>query len=505
MAILSVRSLLWAFALFNAQPTTAIQSGDADALFTSWNNALLIRSGGDVYYRAALNDNSFDGTWTESLDILVAEDAYERTGDPNLRGLVYDLLNTWLRKVPPPWTWDWWNDDIGWFTLALIRGHLITGYVDFLTNAKYGFDLAYSRGWNTQYNEGGIWEQNPEGNPKELLKEALANDSLGKVACLIYQATHDEAYLSKCLQIFSWVQSHIYDAGTGQIYRGIRPDNTLDTASAAYNQGTFLDFAAIVYECTGDVSVKAIAQKAIDYAKDHLTSNGIFSNPDPNLNTWADEVARGAGRFVHNHQLWDKYYPWFVQNADAIMKNRRSDIGLTANAWDQATAVDNSYVANKFASAVSWLQYTPATMPSEIGGLHYIVNQKTGLLIDNGNTGATEGATVMQWGYNGNQNQRWQFSQNSDGTWNILSMTSFKAIDCPNGKTDDNLAMVQWSRNRDQNQRWVMEKQTDGSYLIQNAASGKYLDGASNSTNGASLIQWSKNGQSQQRWVLQTF
>jgi hypothetical protein len=83
-------------------------------------------------------------------------------------------------------------------------------------------------------------------------------------------------------------------------------------------------------------------------------------------------------------------------------------------------------------------------------------------------------------------------------------MTSFKAIDCPNGQVDDNLAMVQWSRNRDTNQRWVMEQQTDGSYLIQNAASGKYLDGASNSTNGASLIQWSRNGQSQQRWVLKT-
>ncbi|KAL9489840.1 hypothetical protein ACSS6W_002117 [Trichoderma asperelloides] len=368
MTILSIRSLLWAFALFNAQPTTAIQAGDADALFTSWNDAFLIRSGGDVYYKAALNDNSFDGSWTGSLDILVAEDAYERTGDPNLRGLVYDLLNTWLEKVPPPWTWDWWNDDIGWFTLALIRGHLITGYSNFLTNAKYGYDLAYSRGWNTQYNGGGIWEQNPEGNPRELGKEALSNDSLGKVACLIYQATHDQA------------------------------------------------------------------------------------NPSPGLNTWADEVVRGAGRFVQNYQLWDKYYPWFVQNADAIMKNRRLDIGLTANAWDQPTV----------------------------------------------------GATVKQWGYNGNQNQRWQFSQNSDGTWNILSMTSFKALDCPNGETDDNLAMIQWSRNRDPNQRWVMEKQTDGSYLIQNAASGKYLDGASNSTNGASLIQWSKNGQSQQRWVLRT-
>lgn len=119
-------------------------------------------------------------------------DAYDQTGDADKKALVNDLLNTWLKKTnPPPWDWDGWNDDISWFTLALIRGYQITANTEFLTQAKYGFDYALGRGCDTQYNGGGIWEENPEyaareKPPREPTNEALANNSLGKVACMIY-------------------------------------------------------------------------------------------------------------------------------------------------------------------------------------------------------------------------------------------------------------------------------------------------------------------------------
>ncbi|KAH8883572.1 glycoside hydrolase family 76 protein [Thozetella sp. PMI_491] len=507
MAFLARQALVWATALAGAPLVAAIGTGDANTIFNSYNNALLVRSGSDVFYKASLSNNNADPSWSGSLNILVAEDAYEQTGDADKKTLVNDLLNTWLRKNAPPWTWNWWNDDLGWYTMALARGYLITGNTAFLTNAKYGFDLAFSRGWDTQYNGGGIWEENPEGTanenpPREATKEALANDSLGKVACLLYQATHDTGYLDKCRQIFDWVRTHLYDANTGQIWTGIDQRGGVNTAAAAYNQGTFLEFATILYEVTGDAAVRDIAQKAIDYARNSLTVNGIFSNSASYLNTWADEVARGVGRYVQNHQQWDTYYAWMVQNADAIMTNRRSDLGITSNAWDQPTPLDNTYSANKFASATAWLQYTPASKPDEIAGLHYIINQKTGLAIDNEGTFGN-GKRVIQWGMNWGQNQRWQFSKNSDGSWNIISLASFEALDCPAGTAQDGLGIIQWQRSRDSNQRWWIERQSDGAYQIRNQASGKSLDSASNSTNGATLIQWGWNGQSQQRWILQ--
>lgn len=488
------------------QIVVALGQGDAEAMYYAFNKAFLTTSGSKVFYKAALNNAEPDRTWAASLDILAAEDAYEQTGDPDKKSLVNDLLLTWTQKTAPPWDWDGWNDDIGWFTLALIRGYQVTGDTAFLNHAKYGFDYAFGRGWDTQYNGGGIWEENPEyaakeNPPRQPTKEALSNDSLGKVACLIYQSTHDKRYLDKCEQIYDWVWNHIYNSNTGQIDAGIDENGKVDTSAAAYNQGTFLDFASLLYEITGNVNVYNDAQRAIDYGRNSLTVNGIFSNRAGYLNTWADEMARGVGHFVRDNRLWGKYYSWMVQNADSILANRRSDLGITWNAWDQPTPTDNTLKANKFAGAMAWLQFTPATQPNDIGGIHVITNQKTGMAIDSaGKYG--NGNSVVQWGENNGQNQRWLLTQNSDTTWNIINLSTWQSLDCPGGNDEDKLPMVQWQPTRHSNQRWWIDQQADGTYKIWNQASGKVLDGASSTNNGAALIQWDWNGERQQRWIL---
>ncbi|KAI0444387.1 glycoside hydrolase family 76 protein [Xylaria telfairii] len=481
------------------QTVAALGQGDADTVYHAFNNVFLKTSGNSAFYKARLNDSSPDGTWAGSLDILVAEDYFDRTGDPATQTLVNNLLTTWLQNTPPPWSWDGWNDDIGWFTLALIRGYQITGNQNFLTQAKYGYNYAFGRGWDTKHNDGGIWEQN-EGYTNDLAKCALSNDSLGKVACLIYQSTNDATYLNQCIQIYDWVWNHIYDSGSGRVDACVAPDGTVDHGTAAYNQGTFIDYANLLWKITGNQNYKNDAAKAIAFAKT-LTVNGIFSNGQDYLNTWADEVARGVGNFAQNNGLWDTYYSWMVQNADAILANRRSDLGITSNAWNTPTSNDNTAMTNHFVSAVAWLQYTPATKPNGIGGIHIITNQQTGLAIDSAGTFGN-GKSVVQWGANGGQSQKWLLSQNSDTSWNIISLSTWQALDCPNGANTNNLTMVQWQPSRNTNQRWWIDQQSDGSYKIWNQASKLALDGASSKNNGAPLIQWGWDGETQQRWIL---
>ncbi len=490
-----------------SQAAPAVQSSDAETMYNAFNNAFLVRSGSSAFYKTALNNEKPDPTWQGSLDILGAEDAYERTGDPAKKTLVNDLLTTWLKNTPPPWDWDGWNDDIGWFSLALVRGYQMTGNTTFLTQAKYGFDYAFGRGWDTQYNNGGIWEENPEytareNPPREAAKEPLSNNSLGKTACMIYQSTHDTSYLTRCRQIYDWSRSHLFDPATGAVHARIHKDGSVDTSTAAYNQGTFADYANLLWEITGDKTSYDDAKLAIDYARNHLTTNGVFSNGADYLNTWADEMSRGAGHFVRDNRQWGGYYSWMAQNADAILAHRRTDLGITGNAWDQATSTSNTQIANKFVSAMAWLQFTPATQPNDIGGIHVITNQKTGLAIDSAGTFGN-GKGVLQWGQNNGQNQRWLFTQNSDGSWNIVNLSTWQALDSPGGASADDTALIQWQPHRESNQRWLIDAQPDGTYKISNQANGKALDGASSTGNGAPLIQYTWNGGSQQKWKLQ--
>jgi hypothetical protein len=481
-----------------------VDPGNADAAFNAFNNAFLINSGGKTYYKKSVNDGAADGTWVASLDIMVAEDAYERTGSAAHKALVNNLCNTWLQNTPPPWDWDGWNDDIGWFTMALIRGYQMTGTTNFLTQARYGFDMAWARGWDTQYNGGGIWEQQPEKTPagEKISKEALSNNSLGIVACLIYQSNHDQWYLDRATQIYSWMRSKLYNASNGQVYTGIDRNNVIDYGTAVYNQGAFVDYANLLYQITGNVTYYNDAKQAVDYVKNNMTTGGVISNNASYLNTWADEFARGLGHFVRDNHQWDTYYPWMAQNAGAIWNNRRPDLNITWNGWAQQTPTDNTLATSKFASAVAWLQYTPSVKPGNIVGTHAIISKLGSMAIDN--AGLTDNGTgIVQWGASYNQNQKWNFTQNEDGSWNIISQQSWKALDVPNSSVTNGTQPVQWASGRGTNQRWWVEAQADGTYRIWSQVSGGgSLDNGSTTTNGAKLLLWGWSGGDQQRWQL---
>jgi hypothetical protein len=476
----------------------------ADSAFNGFNAAFLVNSGGNTFYKKSINDGNADGTWVASLDILVAEDAYERTGNPAQKTLVDNLCKTWLKNTPMPWDWDGWNDDIGWFSIALIRGYQMTGKVEYLNAAKYGFDMAWARGWDTVYNGGGIWEQQPEKTPagESISKEALSNDSLGKAAVMLYQSTHDRWYLDRATQIHAWVVSHIYNAANGQVYTGIDRQNVLNKGAAVYNQGTFIDFSHLLYLVTGDSKYYDYAKKSIDYVKNNMTTNGIIANNANYLNTWGDEMARGLGHFARDTRQWDTYYSWMQQNADSIWNNRRTDYNITWNGWNEKTSTDNSLATSKFDSAISWLQFTPPTKPNNIAGIHYIVSKQSGIAIDSAGLFG-DGTVVVLWGINYGQNQKWLFTQNDDTSWNIISMSSWKSLDVPASNKTDGTALILWSHTHGDNQRWWVDQQPDGSYKIWNKATSGALDNSFSSTNGTKLIQWGWSGGDQQRWLLQ--
>ncbi len=82
------------------QPASAIEAGDADLMFNGFNQAFLVNSS---FYANSIKDKKPIDTWRSSLTIMIAEDAYERTGNAKDKALVGELCSSWLQ-----WSEDGW-------------------------------------------------------------------------------------------------------------------------------------------------------------------------------------------------------------------------------------------------------------------------------------------------------------------------------------------------------------------------------------------------------------
>ena len=90
--------------------TTGAGAQEADAAFNAFNASFLVKTPSKTYYAWAIQ--SFNestepqGLWGGSLDILVAEDAYERTYSTDHRNLVVALLNGFQAINGTDWSYD---------------------------------------------------------------------------------------------------------------------------------------------------------------------------------------------------------------------------------------------------------------------------------------------------------------------------------------------------------------------------------------------------------------
>lgn len=109
-----------------------------------------------------------------------------------------------------------------------------------------------------------------------------------------------------------------------------------------------------------------------------------------------------------------------------------------------------------------------------------------------------DGANILQYTYNGYQNQKWYLQSLNNGYFKIINAASGKALD--GAGTSAGANVQQWSFGNGENQQWSIQK-VNGNYKIINRKSGLALDvsGASKSDN-ANVLQWNYKGSNNQLW-----
>ncbi|XVS61534.1 alpha-galactosidase [Actinosynnema sp. CA-299493] len=224
--------------------------------------------------------------------------------------------------------------------------------------------------------------------------------------------------------------------------------------------------------------------------------------------------------FAGTHTAWtanvpgsaDKYLALFNRGtATATVSASLADLGIGS-----ATAVDLWSGANL--GAVSGT--LSRSLPAHGSGLYRLTPQTTvpvptaetltarhsGKVADVNNASTADGGNVVQWGANGQANQRWRVRDVGGGHNEVVNVGSGKCLDVYGGAsaTGDGVRVVQWTCNSGTNQRWRFEDAGDGHARLVAQHSGKCLTVSGAATaDGAQLVQQACGGSTAQHWRRQ--
>lgn len=147
-----------------------------------------------------------------------------------------------------------------------------------------------------------------------------------------------------------------------------------------------------------------------------------------------------------------------------------------------------------------FVRQTPASLAD---GDYTLLNNASGLVMDDPAASSMPGTNMYQWVPNGGLNQQWFFSYNGKGYYTIQNVSSGLFLVDANGSATQGVHLAQAAVTNDDTELWSLMKSGSG-FVIQNKATGLVIDdAAATKSAGASIILWGPNGGANQNWTIQ--
>lgn len=86
-------------------------------------------------------------------------------------------------------------------------------------------------------------------------------------------------------------------------------------------------------------------------------------------------------------------------------------------------------------------------------GTYQLENVNSGLALGVSEAGTSNGDNVVQWEWNGGDNQRWTIEETSTGVYRLTNVNSGKVLNIYDNGTSDGDDVVQWADTGGNNQR----------------------------------------------------
>ncbi|GAA2741920.1 RICIN domain-containing protein [Kitasatospora cinereorecta] len=174
-------------------------------------------------------------------------------------------------------------------------------------------------------------------------------------------------------------------------------------------------------------------------------------------------------------------------------------IGSTGLITGTPTAAGSSTVTVTAASgtATGSTTFTWAVNPA-LNGSHTLI--ASGKALDDPGHSTSAGTQLVTWSPNGGANQSWVFTQQSDGSYQIVNGESGLCMDVSGGSTAAGAQIIQWTCTGGTNQHWIVSA-VSGGYTVASQKSGLLLTTAS-TTDGALVTQQADTGSALQHWAI---
>ncbi len=310
----------------------------------------------EAWYKAYDVENG-KGFWDQAEMIEGVLDAYEVTKDPMYIARFNKLYRNFIASNKEDWMYNDFNDDITWAVLFCVRGYNFTGNKAYLLKTKDQFDKMYARAYTKSYGGGLIWKE------KKTSKNACINGPAMVACCYLAEATGDEGYYNKAVDLYKWSKIYLFDPKTGKVNDGIdMDDNTQKITtfewSSTYNQGTFMGAAILLYKHTKNLTYLNDAKKMAGYIKDTMYKGQVMNNE-----VGGDDLPGFKGifvRYARSYMLETKeqtFTDWMLLNARTAYENRNS-LGLIHTKWATKTPEGKPESAFGGSTAVSLLMNT---------------------------------------------------------------------------------------------------------------------------------------------------
>ncbi|MGM9637126.1 MAG: glycoside hydrolase family 76 protein [Eubacteriales bacterium] len=267
------------------------------------------------------------------------------------------------------WTWNDFNDDLMWITIATAKAYLYTENETYKDCATTVFNYTFKRAWTADYGGGLLWKMT------ETSKNSCVNYPAAIAACLLYQIYGDSkkidfvdypagesekksaTYLEVARSIYSWTNSvlRVCDSESsdyGRVFDTYDKDKNGDGKvtnewSGTYNLGTCIGSATLLYEITEDPAYLEDAKATFHYTALIKYGQRMTVSDEANGNDlpgFKGIMMRWICYLVRNHydeisEDMTKELDWLKRNVKNVWKNRNEE-NIIWTAWGSKTLDD---------------------------------------------------------------------------------------------------------------------------------------------------------------------